>query len=141
MARSTNLQKGFSLIEIMIVIMIIGVLVAGTFGGLRWLQKAKETTTRNKLAALDTMIETYNTQLGQYPTALTELVEGPQQQGLQKRWGEPIAAASDITDAWNQDFVYSLNPKGARPPYELYSTGSKGDVKIYSPRSQEQEKA
>lgn len=134
---SRNLKKGFSLIEIMIVIMIIGVLLAGVFGGLRWLQRAKLSTTTTKLAALDTMLEQYNTQLSEYPADLRELVEGPQKPGLQKKWGEPIAAESDLSDAWNQPFVYTLNPKGTRPPYDLYSIGSKGDAQIRSPRSQE----
>ena len=63
-------KSGFSLIEIMIVIMIIGVLAAGTFGGLRWLQRAKLTTTETKLAAMDTMIEQYSTTMGEYPLDL-----------------------------------------------------------------------
>ena len=137
MTTTRNLQKGFSLIELMIVIMIIAALAAGVLGGLRWLQRAKETTTKNKLAALDTMIENYNTSIGEYPTDLRELVEGPQKQGLQKKWGLPIADEPDLTDAWNQTFVYTLNPKGTRPPYDLYSIGPKGDVQIRSPRSQE----
>ncbi len=130
-------KSGFSLIEIMIVIMIIGVLAAGTFGGLRWLQRAKLTTTETKLAALDTMIEQYSTTIGEYPLDLQEIVEGPSKPQLQKRWQEPIASEEDLMDSWRQPFVYTLNPKGTRPPYELYSIGSKGDAQILSPRSKE----
>lgn len=137
MTCSSHLKKGFSLIEIMIVIMIIGVLAAATFGGFRWLQQARLSTTNSKLAALDTMIEQYNTQVGEYPTDLRELVEGPSKQGLQKKWAESIAAESDLTDSWNNPFVYQLKPKGTRPPYELYSIGSKGNAQIFSPRSKE----
>ncbi len=133
------LKKGFSLLEIMVVIMIIGVLIGGVLGGMRWLQKAKESTTRSKLAALDNMIEMYNTQIGEYPTDtdLRELTEGPSKPGLQKRWGEAIAAPADLEDSWKQPFVYTLNPKGTRPPYDLYSRGSSGTAQIRSPRSQE----
>jgi general secretion pathway protein G len=134
---SKNLRKGFSLIEIMIVMMIIGVLAAGVFGGLRWFQRAKLSTTNQKLASLDSMIEQYNLQIGEYPTDLRELIEGPSKPGLSKKWGEPIAAESDLSDSWNQPFVYTLNPKGTRPPYDLYSIGSKQDAQIRSPRSQE----
>jgi general secretion pathway protein G len=129
--------RGFSIIEIVIVITIIGILAAATFGGLRWLQKAKLTTTETKLAALDTMIEQYNTTIGEYPTELRELAEGPSKQNLQKRWQEPIAAEDDLSDGWKQPFIYSLSPKGTRPPYELYSIGSTGNAKIFSPRSKE----
>lgn len=130
-------KQGFSLIEIMIVIMIIGVLAAATFGGLRWLQRAKLTTTESKLAAMDTMLEQYNTTIGEYPGDLSELVDGPSKPQLQKRWQEAIASQDDLLDAWKQPVVYSLSPKGTRPPYELYSIGSKGDAKILSPRSKE----
>lgn len=137
MESSSHLKKGFSLIEIMIVIMIIGVLAAATFGGFRWLQKARLSTTESKLAALDTMIEQYNTQVGEYPGDLRELMEGPSNQSLKKRWAESIANESDLSDSWSQPFVYTRKQKGSRPPYELYSIGSKGDAQIFSPRSKE----
>ena len=137
MAETGSLKKGFSLIEIMIVIMIIGVLAAAAFGGLRWLQQAKISTTNSKLAAMDTMLEQYNTQIGTYPTDTRELIEGPSSDALRKKWGEAIAAEADLNDAWNQPFVYQVAPKGSRPPYTLYSIGSKGDAQIRSPRSQE----
>jgi general secretion pathway protein G len=131
-------RPGFTIIEIMIVIMIIGIIAAGAFGGMRYLQRVKESTTRTRLAAVDTMIEQYHTTIGEYPTELQELVEGPTSKPqLQKRWGESIATADELRDAWQQEFVYSVSPKGSRPPYELYSIGSKGDSQIFSPRSQE----
>lgn len=133
--QKASLKKGFSIIEIVIVIAIIGVLAAAAFGGLRYLQKAKLTATNNKLAAMDSSIETYNTMIGEYPTDLRELVEGPSKQNLQRRWQEPISVEDDLKDSWGQDFVYSLNPKGTRPPYELYSQGSAGNARILSPRS------
>lgn len=130
-------RRGFTIIEIMIVVMIIGIIAAGAFAGMRYLQRVKESTTRTKLAAVDTMLEQYNTTIGEYPTELQELVDGPSKPQLQKRWGESIGTVDELRDAWGQDFVYSLQPKGSRPPYELYSIGSKGDSQIYSPRSQE----
>lgn len=129
--------RGFNLIEIIIVITIIGVLTAATLGGMRWLQRAKLTTTETKLASLDQMIEQYNTTIGEYPTDLRELIEGPSKQNLQKRWQEPIAAEDDLNDGWKQPFMYTLNPKGTRPPYELYSIGSSKTAHILSPRSRE----
>jgi type II secretion system protein G len=134
---ATSQRQGFSLIEIMIVIMIIGVLAAGAFGGLRYLQRVKESSTRQKLANLDTMIEQYSTTVGEYPSDLQELIDGPSNPQLVRKWGEAIASADDLADAWKNPFVYTLNPKGTRPPYELYSIGYKGDSQIFSPRSQE----
>lgn len=135
--RKLSNRSGFTIIEIMIVFMIIGIIAAGAFGGMRYLQRVKESTTRTRLAAVDTMIEQYHTTVGAYPAELQELVDGPSQPQLQKRWGEPIATQDELKDAWQQEFVYAAAPKGSRPPYELYSIGSKGDAHIYSPRSQE----
>ena len=134
---SRTLRKGFSLIEIMIVISIIAVLAAGAFGGLKLLQRVKESTARTKLAALDSSIETYNTTIGEYPTDLRELVDGPQKPQLKKRWGEALASEEELKDPWGKEFVYTLGAKGARPPYNLESTGSTGEAHILSPRSQE----
>lgn len=131
------LKEGFSLIEIMIVILIIGVLAAGAFVGFRLLKQARESATNTTLANLDAAIEMYNTRLGEYPTDLHELVEGPQKPNLQRKWGEPLADEKSLKDAWGHDIVYQLNPKGAIPPYELYSIGSTGTAKIYSPVSRE----
>lgn len=130
-------KQGFTIIEIMIVVMIIGVLAAGAFGGMRYLQRVKEQTTKTKLAAVDTMLEQYNTSVGEYPTDLQELVDGPSKPQLKKRWGEAISTEEELRDAWQNELVYEVQPKGARPPYLLYSIGSKGDSQIFSPRSQE----
>ncbi|MBA2306910.1 prepilin-type N-terminal cleavage/methylation domain-containing protein, partial [Candidatus Dependentiae bacterium] len=54
------LRKGFSLVEIAIVVMIIGVLMAGAFGGLRMLQRVTEGTARTKAASLKSAIEQYS---------------------------------------------------------------------------------
>ena len=93
--------------------------------------------TLSKLAAGDALLEQYNTRMGEYPTELNELIEGPQKDQLRRKWAEAIADQIDLVDGWNQPFVYILNPKGTRPPYDLYSIGSKGESRILSPRSQE----
>lgn len=134
--KSSN-RQGFTIIEIMIVVMIIGIIAAGAFAGMRYLQRVKEQSARTKLAAVDTMLEQYNTLIGEYPAELQELVDGPSKPQFQRRWGEQLAQTDELRDPWGQQFVYSVNPKGSRPPYELYSTGSKGDAQIFSPVSQQ----
>ncbi len=130
-------RKGFTIIEIMIVIMIIGVLAAMAFQGFRYLQGVKLRQTQTKLAALDTMLEQYNTDIREYPTELQELIDGPSKPQLQRRWARPLASQDDLEDAWGQPFMYTLNPRGSRPPYDLYSVGPRGEDMIYSPVSQE----
>ena len=130
-------KSGFTLIEIVIVIMIMGIIAAGAFGGLRYLQRVRLQQTQQKLAAVDAMIEQYYTAVGEYPVDIQELIDGPSKPQLQRRWAEAIATENELKDAWNQPFVYTLNPKGTRPPFDVESIGSKGDAHIKSPRSQE----
>ena len=130
-------RKGFSLIEIMIVVLIIGVLMAGAFGGMRYLQRVRVQTTRSKLASVDQMLEQFNVTVGEYPTELQELVDGPSKPQMQRRWGEALAEEDELRDSWGHEFVYTVQPKGSRPAYELFSIGSKGDSQIFSTRSQE----
>lgn len=132
-----NARKGFTIIEIVVVIMIMGIIAASAIGGLRYLQRVRLQQTQQKLTALDAMIEQYYTTVGEYPVDLQELIEGPSKPQLQRRWAEPIATENELKDSWNQPFVYTLNPKGTRPPYDVESIGSKGDAHIRSPRSQE----
>lgn len=133
---NSSAKQGFSLVEIMIVILIIAVLMAGALGGMRYLQRVKVSTTKTKLASLDTTLEQYRVDIGEYPTDLQELMDGPSKPQLQKRWAESLASEDDLLDAWANDLMYTLFPKGTRPPYELYSGGSTGDARILSPRSQ-----
>ena len=114
-----NARSGFTLIEIVIVIMIMGIIAAGAFGGLRYLQRVRLQQTQQKLAAVDAMIEQYYTTVGEYPADIQELIDGPSKPQLQRRWAEAIATENELKDAWNQPFVYTQNPKGTRPPYDV----------------------
>lgn len=125
--------KGFTLLEIAVVALIIGVLVAGAFGGMQFLQRAKQDATRRKLVAVVTTLEQYRNMVGEYPTDLQELIDGPSNPKLRRRFGEPLVKEKELEDAWNQPFVYTVNPKGTRPPYEIYSIGSTGEAQIYPP--------
>lgn len=130
-------RKGFTIIEIMIVVMIMGVLAVMAFAGFRYLAQIKVDQTTSKLASIDVMLERYNTQMKEYPVDLQELSDGPSKPQLQRMWRTAMATSSDLEDAWNQPFVYTLNPRGSRPPYDLYSIGPKGESTIYSPVSAE----
>lgn len=131
------IKEGFTLIEIMIVIMIAGLLMAGAFVGWQYYQGALVRQNDQKLAALDVALEMYQQRIGEYPRDLSELIEGPQNPALKRKFSEAFVREKDLIDPWNRKFVYELLPKGSKNPYELYSTGKAGDKKIYSPRSAE----
>lgn len=135
-SKNNMLRKGFSLIEIMIVLAIIGGLMALAFTGFRYLERSKVRTTEAKLSQLDVSLEEYRTAMREYPQDLDMLVDGPKDPKKRRSWTEPLATPSDLEDAWGKSFEYEPKGRGAQPPYELYTVSPKG-VTIYSPKSRE----
>ncbi|RDB35684.1 type II secretion system protein GspG [Spirobacillus cienkowskii] len=115
--KSPQAQAGFSLIEIIIVIAIIGtlmgIIIARLTGGA---DNAKAGITDTKAFTLQSKLIQYQLATGKFPTS---------EQGLQvllSNSGAPIAAEDDLKDGWGNEFNYSLTPKG---PY-ISSNGSEG---------------
>lgn len=126
-----TLKKGFSLIEIMFVIMIIGILAAAAFGGFKYVQQAKLSQTNSKLLNLDTALERYLGQIGEFPEDLQELIDGPHKPT--RKWQSAFVEAADLKDSWGNPFAYQRTSNNS---YELESKGAKGTEHIFSPRSQ-----
>lgn len=135
--KRNNLKLGFSLIEISIVIMIIGALMAAAIGGYRYLDTAKVRATESKLSTLDVALDDYKNRIGEYPSDLHELLSGPSNAQLKRKWAGAMIKETELEDTWGRPFVYSKNAKGAKVPYELYSVGKNEDQQIYSKASQE----
>ncbi|MGC2310896.1 MAG: type II secretion system major pseudopilin GspG [Candidatus Babeliaceae bacterium] len=120
-------KAGFSLIEIIIVIGIIAALVAAVTVTIRTqLAKSKRKRTEITLKSTEQAVDLFHSDLTAYPTSLEDLVEKPTDEKLAKKWGEPYLAKIPV-DGWGNELVYQLNPKGTKPPYELYSWGPNGE--------------
>jgi general secretion pathway protein G len=73
--RLARAQKGFTLIELMVVVAIIGILVSiavPTYKNI--IERAKETVLRQNLASLRDVIDQYYADKGKYPDSLDALV-------------------------------------------------------------------
>ncbi len=118
-------KVGFSLIEIVVAIMIIGVMMVGAFSAFKYIGKAKVTKTQAKLSNLRSAIEFYKTSTNLLPTKIEDLLVKP---ANVKGWtGKFVNDEDELKDAWGNDFVYKVNPKGSAHPYELYSNGPQGE--------------
>lgn len=115
------LQRGFTLIEIMVVVIIIGILiglVAPDIVG--FLGDAERTTTRAQMHNIETALDTYRMNHARYPST---------DQGLEALLNPPNRPSGYMKklpqDAWGNDFQYrSPGVKGG--DYDLYSLGADG---------------
>ncbi len=107
-------QHGFSLIELMVVITIIG-LLGGIVGVnvYRYMKKATIASTKTQMREIEAAINAFRLEKRRLPETLDELVG---EDGLMNTDTVP-------TDAWNNEFLYE--PRGSRD-YELISWGADG---------------
>jgi general secretion pathway protein G len=122
-------RQGFTIIEVMAVIVIIGILagiVAVNVVGR--IDKAKVTATKANLKMLHNAVVQFKLDTGQYPSedaGLQELVEEPQDlKGWNK--GGYLETTELPKDAWGNDFVYQLYPESGKP-FVIISYGADGE--------------
>lgn len=117
-------KSGFSLIEILVALVIVGMMAALGFGALRYLERTKVTKTEAALRDLQGGIVMYQADTNQLPGKLDDLIKRP---ANVKGWKSPYAEESSLKDSWNNEFYYRPNERGAAHAYELYSYGKGGE--------------
>lgn len=96
-----KLKEAFTLIEIMLVIVIIGIIVgiaAPKIGGK--LGKAQNIAARASLKSIETAIGNYEMDNLRLPDSLVDLTK-------QKDGNGPYMKPSELTDPWSQTYKYS----------------------------------
>jgi general secretion pathway protein G len=126
MAERRRRQAGFTLIEIMVVMVIIGLLMALVGPNLIGRsEKAKTQAAAMQIERLGTVLDTFRLDIGRYPTTqegLQALVQRPS--GLE-RWDGPYLNKGVPKDPWDRPYVYRSPGEGGRP-YDIYSLGADG---------------
>jgi general secretion pathway protein G len=117
--------KGFTLLELLVVIVIIGLLagyVAPRYFG--QVGKSEVQVARAQLDSLEKALDQYRLDNRHYPNAeqgLEALVNQPQGEAA---WAGPYLKKALPNDPWGHPYVYRV--PGSRGEYDLYSLGRDG---------------
>ena len=120
--------RGFTLIEIMVVVVILailGTLVAPQILGR--IDEARVTKARNDLRLYESALDLYRMDNFHYPTSeqgLEALVKKPNDPNL-KNWRADGYVKQLVKDPWGHDYVY-VAPGTGGTPYDLLSLGADG---------------
>jgi len=123
---SNSGEGGFTLLELMIVIAILGLLASvATPPLLRYLDSSKSSTAKIEIQSLGAALDLYAFENGRYPTTqegLKALLEKP---SAAAHWNGPYLKRPDmINDPWGKIFFYRA--PGHHGAYDLYSAGPEG---------------
>lgn len=113
-------QRGFSLIEIILVVVLIGGIVA--FAATRILgggDRARVNLAKAQVQTLAEKVQQYEMDTGSLPSSLDQLVSQPGNAG---GWLGPYAKAGELNDPWNTPFEYRVPGDGR--PFDIISFGA-----------------
>ncbi|MBM4029908.1 MAG: type II secretion system protein GspG [Planctomycetes bacterium] len=125
-----RLRRGFTMVELMAVLIILGLLAAvvvKNFVG--QVDRGRVITTKASLRQLHTAINQFQMDTGRWPTqdeGLSILVQPPADA---RNWppGGYIETVEIPQDAWGRDFIFELVPESGKP-FVIKSLGADGQV-------------
>lgn len=120
-----RLYRGFTLLELLVVMVIIG-LLAGYVGPKYFAQigKSEIKTARAQIDALEKALDQYRLDVGHYPSTeqgLAALTEKPAEEG---KWQGPYLKKAVPPDPWGNPYQYKY--PGEHSEFDLMSLGRTG---------------
>jgi len=121
-------QKGFTLIELMVVITILallaGIVAPRVIGRLKQAKPQKATM---DIKQISLALDMYAADNGQYPTTeqgLQALIAQPTTQPEPLNWSGPYVDPTDFKDPWGGTYTYAYPGTHEGYEYDLYSYGA-----------------
>ncbi|ALO47029.1 type II secretion system major pseudopilin GspG [Pseudohongiella spirulinae] len=128
MRNKTGKQRGFSLIEILVVLVIMGLLISIIAPNV--MGRADEARVQKVFAdfsAIETALRMYRLDNYDYPSSeqgLSALVERPSLEPVPRNWKSDGYLESLPVDPWGNPYLY-LSP-GQNGPYDIFTYGADG---------------
>jgi general secretion pathway protein G len=125
---SRRLSSGFTLLELLVVLVILGLLIGLVAPAvLRQLGNAKHKVSVQSIERLVGILDLYRLDVGSYPTTeqgLKALLQAPS--GVEN-WDGPYLKGSEIPkDPWGRPFIYREPSTRPNHEYDLYTLGGDG---------------
>lgn len=124
--RAARQAAGFTLLELLVVIVIIGLLAA--YVGPKYfaqLGKSEVTIAKAQIEAFEKSLDTYRLDVGRYPSSdegLAALMAAPATAGA--KWNGPYLKKGVPADPWGH--AYQYRAPGAKSEFEIVSLGRDG---------------
>lgn len=126
--RSKTRQRGFTLIEIMVVVVIIGLLAAVIVPNLMGnVDQARISKARQDIQAIETALTMFRLDNARYPSTdqgLKSLIQQPTDPSI-RNWRPGGYVKKPSRDPWGNDYQY-VYPGTHGAEYDLYSLGADG---------------
>jgi general secretion pathway protein G len=121
--RSKERQRGFTLMEILLVVVIIGLLASLILPNLMGrFERSKEEIAKAQVELLSSSVQAFMLDVGRCPNGLEELIKSQD-----PKWRGPYLSKKEIPkDPWGRDYIFKC--PGENGPFDLYSLGPNGKL-------------